>query len=557
MATADTETRPLETVGEGTTDTARYRRIFWLFACAHLVVWTVVPVLTQPNAPLDTVELVFWGHEWQLGYPKHPPLPSWISEALRVLAGSSVWAIYLASQVAVVLCFWAAWRLGRELISPRAALAAACLLECCYYYNFETTVFNNNTGMYPCWALAVLLLYWALQSGRNRYWVGCGVALGLGLLSKYSTIMLAVPMLAFMLLHPRGRRAWSRPGPYLTLLWALLIFGPHLGWSVANGFPTLRYAAERTQSEGQLIGHLLHPLHFAAAQLLALLPLLIVASAITGFRWRLRKIEPHERFGRDFLLAMTLGPFVLHLAVSALAGVSLRSMYGSQLWIFAGVLMLFCLQIDRDRAKWRSMWAGCATMGVAFVAVTVVHDVGGPYLRGKTSRVHFPGKALAAKVEGLWHGRYERPLPAVTGDWWLGGNVALYGPSRATVYEGSRHPDDLVVSPDYCGWMDDEEFLRCGGAILWDARRYTDGPGEAILTRFPTAELCPTLEVPYRTGAEIPPALIGVALVPPASQRPASAIRASLSDVSNRRHGPPPEVCQIVPTRERGSKTQK
>ena len=66
-----------------------FRRWFWIFAVVHLAVWVLVPVLTHPNAPLDVVEIVYWGHEWQWGYVKHPPLPSWLSEAAVAVSADS------------------------------------------------------------------------------------------------------------------------------------------------------------------------------------------------------------------------------------------------------------------------------------------------------------------------------------------------------------------------------------------------------------------------------------------------------------------------------------
>ena len=86
------------------------RHGFWLFAAIHLVVWTLIPLWIQPNPPLDTVEVVAWGHEWRLGYPKHPPLVAWLAEAARSIGGvSGVWPIYLLGQLCVVTAFWAVW----------------------------------------------------------------------------------------------------------------------------------------------------------------------------------------------------------------------------------------------------------------------------------------------------------------------------------------------------------------------------------------------------------------------------------------------------------------
>ena len=113
------------------------------------------------------------------------------------------------------MSFWAVWRLARQLLPPRTALLAVCLLECCPFYNVESDTLNNNVGLYPCWALAILLLHRALTTRGSGAWIGVGVCLGLGMLTKYSTAVLAVTMLGFGGLHPQARKSWRTPGPYL------------------------------------------------------------------------------------------------------------------------------------------------------------------------------------------------------------------------------------------------------------------------------------------------------------------------------------------------------
>ena len=49
--------------------------IFFLFS--HLVVWTLVPSISNTNLPLDVIEAIVWSDGWPLGWEKHPPLSSW------------------------------------------------------------------------------------------------------------------------------------------------------------------------------------------------------------------------------------------------------------------------------------------------------------------------------------------------------------------------------------------------------------------------------------------------------------------------------------------------
>src|SRR5215510_4756293 len=100
----------------------------------HLVVWTILPILTCPNLQLDLAEDLALGKEWQLGYWKHPPLPWWIADLSFRLTGT-VDALYLLGPLAAVICFYAVWKLARELTDELTALIAVLALEGMHYYN--------------------------------------------------------------------------------------------------------------------------------------------------------------------------------------------------------------------------------------------------------------------------------------------------------------------------------------------------------------------------------------------------------------------------------------
>ncbi len=496
-------------------ETKTTRRLFWLLVAVHVIAWTVVPALVHPQAPLDAVEMRYIGHEWQWGCHKHPPLPAWMAEVGAVASGESFWGVYLVAQLCMAATLWAVWRLGGKLLRPWLALLGACLVECSYWYTFATAEFNNNIAMFPFWALAILFLYYALESGKNRWWIATGASLGLGLLCKYSVAMLVATMLLFMLLHPTARKAWRRPGPYLTTLVAALVFLPHFLWVVANDFPTLGYAAARSRSGPFMIGHLWCPLKFAGIQLLLLLPMFWAALPLTGWRWRLRPIVPEERFSRDYLAAMVLGPFALHLVAAGLFNKRLLDAYGSQLWMFTGVLLLFCLAIRPETRSLRRSFRRSIAIGIVFLAAVAVHCVATPYITGKPLRVHCPTAALASQVREKWTRRYGTPLPIVAGDWWLAANIALAGPDRPVVY-GSSDINRLDMGPQCSGWCSDEELLAHGGVVVWDVWGCKDDPHKVLESRFPGVEfLKKPLTIPWRTGAKIRPLRVGVAIVPP------------------------------------------
>ncbi len=52
---------------------ARPQKAFAAFLVLHGVVWTALPALLYANLPLDLIEALVYGREWQVGYDKLPP----------------------------------------------------------------------------------------------------------------------------------------------------------------------------------------------------------------------------------------------------------------------------------------------------------------------------------------------------------------------------------------------------------------------------------------------------------------------------------------------------
>ena len=76
----------------------RPQAAFAAFLALHGVVWTALPSLLYFNLPLDVIEAMTYGREWQLGYDKLPPLPWWVAEAVYRVFGIDD-SLYALSQV--------------------------------------------------------------------------------------------------------------------------------------------------------------------------------------------------------------------------------------------------------------------------------------------------------------------------------------------------------------------------------------------------------------------------------------------------------------------------
>jgi len=90
---------------------------FGAFAILHFSVWTILPALLYPNLPLDVIEGLAYGREWQPGYDKLPPLPWWLLETARLAAGHDV-AYYMLAQVATITSFVFVFATTLPLVGP-------------------------------------------------------------------------------------------------------------------------------------------------------------------------------------------------------------------------------------------------------------------------------------------------------------------------------------------------------------------------------------------------------------------------------------------------------
>src|SRR5689334_17101480 len=126
---------------------------FAVFLILHFFVWTALPTLLYPNLPLDLIEALTNGREWQLGYDKLPPLPWWLVEIAYRLVGHD-FAYYLLAQIAVVVALWLVWLTARPIVGPLGALAAVLIVDGLHYLNFTAAKFNHDVVQLPFWALA-------------------------------------------------------------------------------------------------------------------------------------------------------------------------------------------------------------------------------------------------------------------------------------------------------------------------------------------------------------------------------------------------------------------
>ena len=90
-------------------------KFFYIFLTIHLIIWTLIPTLTNNNLPLDTIEALAWGSNLDWGFNKHPPMSAFLVEIFYQIFGAQDWAYYLLSQICVIISFFFCFQTCRRV----------------------------------------------------------------------------------------------------------------------------------------------------------------------------------------------------------------------------------------------------------------------------------------------------------------------------------------------------------------------------------------------------------------------------------------------------------
>ena len=392
-------------------------RVFYYFLFTHLVIWTLIPSVTNHNLPLDTIEALAWGSNLDWGFNKHPPLSALAVKVFYQIFGSQDWAYYFLSQLFVITAFYFVYKLSKEILNTeKHALFSVLLLEGIYFYNFTTPEFNVNVCMLPFWAMTGYYAYKCLKDNLTKDYVILGIVAILGFLSKYLFIYLLVGIKIFYIFYIRKNNFkinYIIPGIIF-----LLILTPHLIWLAENNYITITYGLKRTGEIKSYLDHIVLPLTFVGKQIGILVPFSIMFFILT------KSLKTNFSFKDQnflYLLSITILPVFFILLTSAIMGAKIRTMWMTPFYLFLGTLLIYLFQnnINLNNLK---------AFNYTFVFLFLLS----PFLYGYISisqtnkRTDYKGKEIAKEVErNLIKLKYNNVMN-VAGNEWIAGNLCYH-----------------------------------------------------------------------------------------------------------------------------------
>jgi Dolichyl-phosphate-mannose-protein mannosyltransferase len=261
------------------------------------------------------------------GYVSYPPLTPFVEHVGLAVFGLSLVGLRLLSVIAQATVVYVSGLMARELGGGRLGqVAAALTVALSPLPLFEGTEFQYSSFDLLWWVLIAYFVIRLLRTENPRWWVAVGVAVGLGLLTKYAIVFYIAGILAGVLLTS-ARRYLASKWFWTGIAVALLIFLPNFAWLVRHDFISyhfLQHIHMRDVNEGRAKGFfqgqfLLNANLFAAPMWLAGLVYFVMDKRYRMLAWMY--ILPVAMFyfskGRFYYVS---GAYPMLLAMGAVVG---------------------------------------------------------------------------------------------------------------------------------------------------------------------------------------------------------------------------------------------
>ena len=216
-------------------------------AIGALTLAMILRLIYAGGVELMPEETYYWNYAQHLdiGYLDHPPMVGWLIAAGTAVFGPGEFGVRIAALFCGVIATLFSYRLAREMFDEPTGLVAVILAQTLPFFFLTGFLMTPDAPLTAAWSGMLYFVYRALIKDQARAWWGVGVCLGLGLLSKYTIVLLGFSVLLFMIIDPHSRRGFKRIEPYAAMLLAAMIFSPVIAWNARNDFASFAFQTSR------------------------------------------------------------------------------------------------------------------------------------------------------------------------------------------------------------------------------------------------------------------------------------------------------------------------
>jgi membrane-associated phospholipid phosphatase len=348
----------------------RWIRLGYVLIAATFIIGLLYLAAGKIELSEDEAYQWIWSKHLALSYFSKPPLIAYAQFLGTSIWGDNAFGVRFLSPVIGAILSLLLLRFISRQANARTAFWLVALLQCAPLLAVGSILLTIDPLLVLFWTLAMMAGWRAVQpDARTRDWLWVGLALGGGLLSKYSAAYEIICFLFFFLAWKPARAQLRRPGPWLALGLALLSTVPVLIWNAQHGWITVKHVSQNAGLDKTWEPTLRYFYDFAGTELFLLNPVLVIGAIWACVAmWKLR---PKNQF---LVYCFCMGAPVL-------IGHLLYTFHSRVLpnWIAPAVIPIACLTVIFWEQRWREGvtqirgWLIAAIL-IGGVPIIVLHD---------------------------------------------------------------------------------------------------------------------------------------------------------------------------------------
>jgi 4-amino-4-deoxy-L-arabinose transferase-like glycosyltransferase len=347
------------------------RKIPWIIA--FLILSYLVRLVLIAWLPLAPDESYYWHWSKHLSwsYFDHPPMAAYMMALFTAAGGDHEFFVRIGGLLASLLVLFLLYQSCRRLSPDDPALPweVVFIANVTLLFSAGCLIQTPDTPLLLFWALAVYCGIALITDPSPRWWYLWGVALGLGLLSKYTMILIVPCQFAFLVFSRSDRHWLFRKEPWLALLIGAVIFSPVILWNWQHDWISfafqLRHGFE-TSGRGAF-GKLMEYLGGQAGIVTPLLFLIFLYYSITAYGLYRRRQAP------EYLYLLFLSwPVILFFAYSSARGGVSQPNWPAPAYIAGLILLGLIFSRFYRRKRPHRIILYCA-VGLALAANVALH----------------------------------------------------------------------------------------------------------------------------------------------------------------------------------------
>ena len=219
----------------------------WDRFCLAVIIYAVLLRLVYLGVPeLLFEEAYYWNYAKHLdiGYLDHPLMVAWIIRPFIALMGNIEFAVRAGAFLCWLVTAGFSYRLTRDILGQAAAYRALTMVAVLPVYFFFGLFMSPDAPLAACWSAAIYFTYRIVVREDPRAWLWLGVAIGLGMISKYTILLLGAAIVLFVLIDRPSRKWLVRPEPYIAVLIALVLFSPVIVWNWQQDWASFSFQSQ-------------------------------------------------------------------------------------------------------------------------------------------------------------------------------------------------------------------------------------------------------------------------------------------------------------------------